>query len=270
MHTDWIEYVKSTTNATRHERDRIRRVLRLLYQQFDGVFVLNTEHRDWLTSHEMQLEEDRVLLTAHHANPPLASVPPVSKRDLFPDATDDTPVLFIACRLSEEKGLLDLPGILASAREQLPDLKLVLAGEGPLRHRLERELPDARFLGWVDQQTLASMYAGLDLFIFPSRFDTFGNVLLEAFSNGMPAIAYDCKGPADIIEHRRSGYLVPDADEMARQIVAHFRWPDEREAMRAAALARAAQYQPDRIMTQFVSDLGLPAPACRLRARSAA
>ena len=270
MHTDWLEYIESTTNVTRHERDRVRRVLRMLYQQFDGVFVLNTEHQDWLAGHEMQLEEDKVLLTAHHAPRPSADVVPVDKSSLFADASNDTPVLFIACRLSEEKGLLDMPGILERARRQLPELRLVLAGEGPLRERLEQELPDARFLGWVDQQQLASLYAGLDLFVFPSRFDTFGNVLLEAFANGMPAIAYDCKGPRDIIQHGSCGYLVETADDMAAGIVEHFLWPDQRDAMRAAALARAGDYHPDKIMTQFVSDLGLPAPSCKLSTRSAA
>jgi len=270
MHTDWIEYIRCTTDATRHERDRIRRVLRLLYEQFDGIFVLNSDHRDWLVGHEMLLRPERIFLTAHHAKLQHKQVTPVDKRSLFADATEETPVLFIACRLSEEKGLLDLPEMLRIARRELPDLRLVVAGQGPLESALRETLPDALFLGWVDQDRLAAMYAGLDLFVFPSRFDTFGNVLLEAFAQGMPAIAYNCKGPKDIVQHGRSGYLVDDVRGMAQQVVAHFRWPDERAAMRAAALERAADYQADRIMTQFVQDLGLPAPSCRLTRRSAA
>ena len=270
MHTDWIEYIQSTTGATRHERDRIRRILRLLYQQFDGLFVLNSEHREWLTGHEMQLDASRVMLSAHHVLPPSPDVVAVSKQSLFADATDDTPVLFVACRLSEEKGLLDLPGIMRLARAQLPDLRIVIAGSGPLEAKLAEQLPDALLLGWVDKERLGALYAGLDLFVFPSRFDTFGNVLLEAFAHGMPAVAYDTKGPKDIIEHGSSGYLVADPAAMAQSIVAHYRWPDERAAMRAAALERAAQYQPDRIMRQFVQDLGLPAPDCKRQRRSAA
>ena len=270
MHTDWIEYIKCTTNATRHERDRIRRLLRLLYSQFDGIFVLNSDHRDWLTGHEMQLESERVYLTAHSAPQPLPGVRPVDKRELFSGATEQTPVLFIACRVSREKGLFDLPQILASARQTLPDLRLVIAGCGPDEEELKAALPDALFLGWVDQQRLASFYAGLDLFVFPSRFDTFGNVLLEAFAYGMPAIAYNCKGPKDIIEHDVSGYLVDTPEQMAAQIVAHYQWPDRRAALRAGARHRAAQYGEDEIMTRFVQDLGLPAPACKLVRRSVA
>ena len=270
MHTDWIEYVRCTTKATQHERDRIRRVLRLLYSQFDGIFVLNREHQAWLAGYQMQLDPETIFLTAHQAPAPIENASPVRKQDLFENATDETPVLFIACRLSEEKGLSELPGILAQARRSIPDLRLVIAGTGPAEEELQDALPDACFLGWVDQERLGELYAGLDLFVFPSRFDTFGNVLLEAFVNGMPAIAFNCKGPADIIEHGVSGYLVDDSEQMAQQIVRHFQWPDERESMRAAARRRASDYSGDRIMTQFVQDLGLPAPACMLDHRSVA
>jgi glycosyltransferase involved in cell wall biosynthesis len=178
--------------------------------------------------------------------------------------------LFIACRLSAEKGIFDLPEIVALAKKSLPDLKLVIAGSGPAEEELKLELPDALFLGWVDRQMLASVYAGMDLFVFPSRFDTFGNVLLEAFAYGMPAVAYDCKGPRDIIEHNVNGYLAGDTHEMAALIISHFRNSEARHAMRVAARLRAAYYSPDRIMTQYVEDLGLPAPVCILEHRSAA
>ena len=270
MHTDWIEYIRCTSNATRHERDRVRRLLRLLYSQFDGVFVLNSDHRDWLTGNEMQLEPERVFLTAHHSPVAIPGLEPVDKRDLFSDAHADTPVLFIACRLSREKGVFDLPEVLRLARQRLPDLRLVIAGSGPDEGELKRLLPDALFLGWVDREHLAQLYLGLDLFVFPSRFDTFGNVLLEAFAYGMPAIAYNCKGPKDIIQHDRCGYLVEDAAEMARQVVEHYLWPDRRAEMRQHALARASQYKADDIMTRFIQDLGLPAPVCLLEHRSVA
>ncbi len=270
MHTDWIEYIKCTTQATQHERDRVRRLLRLLYSQFDGVFVLNREHRDWLTGFEMQLDKEKVFLTAHHAPEVAAPIKPIKKADLFADANDDTPVLFIACRLSAEKGIMDLPDIMARARKSLPNLKLVIAGSGPAEEELKALLPDARFMGWIDKATLASLYASLDMFVFPSRFDTFGNVLLEAFAHGMPAIAYDCKGPRDIIEHEVSGYLVDDPREMAAQIVSHFGWQARRNTMRTAARARAGHYSAERIMTQYVKDLGLPTPVHVVEQRSVA
>ena len=264
MHTDWLEYIEQSTSVTRHERDRVRRILRLIYSQFDGIFVLNTEHQDWLASHEMGIPPEKVFLTAHHAAPAIEGVTPIKKEQIFPDATAATPVLLAAGRLSREKGCQDIIDIYRSARKRLPDLRLVVAGTGPEEEAMRAALPEAHFLGWVSQEELAAYYQGLDLFIFPSRFDTFGNVLLEAFSNGMPAISYRCKGPADIIRHNECGYLVSTADEMSAQIVEHFASPSRHADLRRAALARAKDFNADRIMSQFIADMGLEPPACSL------
>jgi hypothetical protein len=108
MHTDWIDFVKHTTDLNRHERDRIRRLLRALYHQFDGVFVLNTDHRLWLTGHEMGLPEHSVHLTAHHTEASAQVSMPMRKAELFAGANAQTPVLFMAGRISKEKGVLEL------------------------------------------------------------------------------------------------------------------------------------------------------------------
>ncbi|MGR9074378.1 MAG: glycosyltransferase [Gammaproteobacteria bacterium] len=257
MHTDWLDFVKNTTDLNRHERDRIRRALRFLYRQYGGVFVLNNEHRDWLTGHEMQLAPENVFLTAHHARAPERRALPARKADLFQGAGPDTPVLFFASRLSREKGILDLPGIVSRARRQLPDLKIVIAGSGPAEEELRNLLPGALYLGWLDKTRIAELYLGLDLFIFPSRFDTFGNVVLEAFSYGMPVVAYDCKGPRDIVENNVSGYLVDDVEQMAERIVAFFAETTRREAMKRNALRRASDYRAEPIMDRFLRDLGV-------------
>lgn len=260
MHTDWIDFITHATRLNQHERDRVRRLMRALYSRFDGVFVLNREHRDWLTGHEMQLPEERVFLTAHHTAPRDLQVQPARKADLIPGANDQTPVLFIACRLSREKGIFDLPEVVREARLSVPGLKIVIAGSGPASADLQKAIPDAVFVGWQTREQLASLYLGLDLFVFPSRFDTFGNVLLEAMTHGMPALAYNCKGPKDIIEHDVSGYLVEDTDTMAEAVVRFFSDRDGRTVMRENARKRAARFQAEPIMQQFLADLGLDYP----------
>jgi len=260
MHTDWIDFIAHTTNLNQHERDRVRRLMRALYSRFDGVFVLNREHRDWLTGHEMQLPEDKVFLTAHHTALRDLQVQPARKSELIPGANDKTPVLFIACRLSREKGIFDLPEIVQEARLSLPNLQIVVAGSGPASEDLQRALPDAVFLGWQTREQLASLYLGLDLFVFPSRFDTFGNVLLEAFTHGMPAVAYNCKGPKDILEHGVSGYLTEDVSTMAEAVVDFFSGSTNRNVMAENARKRAARFQAEPIMRKFLEDLGLDYP----------
>lgn len=257
MHTDWMEFIRETTDLNQHERDRIRRALRFFYKQYSGVFVLNQEHREWLIGHQMELEADKVFLTAHHTAPVDESIQPISKQELFADADDDTPVLLFASRISKEKGIFDLPDIFEQVRQTLPDVRLVIAGSGPAQEELQKRLPEAHFTGWLDRQSIRSLYAGLDMMVFPSRFDTFGNVILEAFTYGMPVISYDCKGPKDIIEHEKSGFLVETKEQMAARIIQFLQSADMQNQMRRNAKERVLSYQADPIMSQFMVDLGL-------------
>ncbi|MDP5132271.1 MAG: glycosyltransferase [Paraglaciecola sp.] len=270
MHTDWIDFIKHTTDLNQYERDRVRRLMRALYNRYDGIFVLNQEHKAWLTGHEMQLNKEQVFLTAHHTQARDVQVQRVHKDTLIPGATEDTPVLFIACRISQEKGIFDLPKIVAIAKQQLPELKIVIAGAGPATEKLKQKLPDAIYLGWQNKKQLAALYLGLDLFVFPSRFDTFGNVILEAFVHGMPTIAYNCKGPRDIIQHEVNGYLVDDVEAMARHIVQFFTDKKQQGAMGQKARQRANDYQAEPIMRQFLTDLGLDCPAVYHQQRTVA
>jgi len=270
MHTDWLDFIKHTTDLTKHERDRVRRALRVFYKQYSGLFVLNSDHRNWLIGHEMNLDSENVLLTAHHTQARDLSVQAINKAELFPDANKDTPVLFIACRLSKEKGIFDLPEILKQARYSIPDLKIVIAGSGPAEKELKEQMPEELFLGWVDKKRIAQFYMSLDLFVFPSRFDTFGNVILESFVYGMPVVAYNHKGPKDIIKNDINGYLVDNIEQMSQKIVSYFSNESKQVSMKKNALLRADEYQAEPIMNKFIEDMGLSVPVVKLEQRSVA
>jgi glycosyltransferase involved in cell wall biosynthesis len=260
MHTDWIDFLTHATDLNQYERDRVRRLMRALYNRFDGIFVLNSEHQNWLCGYEMQLDAEKVFLTAHHTQARNFTIKPIDKCEIIPGATQATPILFIACRVSKEKGLFDLPEIIAEARKKLPDLRLVIAGSGPATDELKEAIPDATFLGWQSKQQLAQLYLSLDIFIFPSKFDTFGNVILESFVHGMPTIAYNCKGPKDIIEHRKSGFLCETKADMTNAVIEYFQSSTLQSNMRNAALNRASQYQAEPIMDTFMRNVGLNPP----------
>ncbi|MBU2871834.1 glycosyltransferase [Colwellia sp. E2M01] len=264
MHTDWIDFIKHGTELNQYERDRVRRLMRALYNRYDGIFVLNSDHQQWLSSHEMQLDEEKIFLTAHHTQARNPNIVKRNKSDIVLGATDDTPILFIACRISKEKGLFDLPVIITKAKEKIPNLKLVIAGSGPateeLKIALSEVMPDATFLGWQSKEQMAALYLSLDLFIFPSKFDTFGNVILESFVHGMPTLAYNCKGPKDIIEHGKNGFLCETKIDMANAVVEFFSTPALQKTMRANALVRASEYQAEPIMGTFMENVGLDIP----------
>lgn len=113
------------------------------------------------------------------------------------------PIFINVGRVAVEKNLeaflaLDLPG------------SKVIVGDGPQRASLERRYPNAHFVGVKVGEELARAYASADVFVFPSRTDTFGNVLLEALASGLPVAAYPVMGPLDILGDSDAGILDED------------------------------------------------------------
>src|ERR1700742_4168309 len=116
------------------------------------------------------------------------------------------PVFVCVGRVAVEKNLeafLDL---------DLPGTKLIV-GDGPARASLERKYPQAKFLGARQGEALAEAYAAADVFVFPSRTDTFGLVLLEALASGLPVAAFPVTGPRDVIGAAPVGALNEDLRE---------------------------------------------------------
>ena len=116
------------------------------------------------------------------------------------------PVFLSVGRLAVEKNLeafleLDLPGT------------KVVVGDGPQRANLQRRYRDAVFLGEQFGEQLAETYAAADAFVFPSRTDTFGLVLLEALASGVPVAAFPVTGPRDVIGNAPVGVLNDDLRE---------------------------------------------------------
>lgn len=105
----------------------------------------------------------------------------------------------------------------------------VLVGEGPDRERLERKYKDAHFIGVKTGAALADCYRAADVFVFPSRTDTFGMVLIEALACGLPVAAYPVSGPVDILTEDFLGAVDEDLAIAARKAAA-----SDNKAARAA------------------------------------
>ena len=141
-------------------------------------------------------------------------------RSRFSAAQDD-PLLGCVGVLSPDKGQEWLIRALALLRKKFPGAKLVLAGDGPCRKKLEllaRELGLQNavvFTGFVSD--VESIYAALDVFLLPSFFEALSNALMSAMAFGVPSIAFHSGGPAEIIENEKSGLLVsgPDVEEIS-------------------------------------------------------
>jgi glycosyltransferase involved in cell wall biosynthesis len=113
------------------------------------------------------------------------------------------PVFLCVGRVAVEKNLEAFLGL------DLPGTK-VIVGDGPARAALTRKYPQAVFLGARQGEALAQAYAAADVFVFPSKTDTFGLVLLEALASGLPVAAFPVTGPRDVIGNEPVGALNDD------------------------------------------------------------
>jgi len=149
------------------------------------------------------------------------------------------PVFLFVGRVAVEKNLPAFLGL------DLPGTKLVV-GDGPQRKELERRYPDAVFVGAKVGTELASYFARADVFVFPSRTDTFGLVLLEAMACGTPVAAFPVRGPIDVIKDPAAGVLDEDLGAAALAALALDRDKVRRYAQR---------YSWEQSSRQFLSSL---------------
>lgn len=161
---------------------------------------------------------------------------------------------------------MEIPAIFAGIRARIPGARLAFAGTGPCMDRLREACPEAAFLGWLGADRLAEAYSAADLLLLPSWFDTFSCSLLEALGCGLPAVAFDTKGPRDILAGESGGLLAESPEGMAAMAADLLQDPDRLRRLKSRALQRAGDFRPESIMNDMLRDLGLSdgAPAAAL------
>lgn len=161
------------------------------------------------------------------------------------------PIFLSVGRVAREKNLT------AFLSGDLPGSKVVV-GDGPQLVALRRRFPEVHFLGGRRHDELAALYASADVFVFPSRTDTFGLVLLEALACGLPVAAYPVAGPLDVIGASGTGVL---DDDLRAAALAALRIPRER------CRAHALKFTWRQSAQQFLQNLQpIPLPAYLPRA----
>jgi glycosyltransferase involved in cell wall biosynthesis len=152
---------------------------------------------------------------------------------------DRDQVLGFVGRLSIEKNV----ALLARVQEELEqqghkNFRFLIVGHGAEEGWLGKRLPRAEFAGVLRGEELAEAYASMDLFVFPSHTDTFGNVVLEALASGVPAIVTPNGGPCTIVRDGETGRIVQD-EEFAAAVAGVVGDPVNHAEMRQAARAYA-------------------------------
>jgi glycosyltransferase involved in cell wall biosynthesis len=163
--------------------------------------------------------------------------------------------LLFAGRVSVEKNLPMLAEAFRKLCEKRRDAALVIAGDGPYLEKMRSELSHlpAYFLGYQDDENLPALYASSDLFVFPSRTDTLGQVVMEAQASGLPAIVTPDGGPKESIDDGRSGVVVPETTAARWAAAINELLDDEprRQRLSQAAAQRSSRYSLAKTFDHF-------------------
>ncbi len=118
-------------------------------------------------------------------------------------------------RLAGEKNLPLLLRAFKAVRSEQPLARLLLVGDGPLEQEVRSQCPSAILVGCKQGEDLARHYASMDLFLFPSLTETYGNVVAEALASGLPVVGFQRAAAGELITQGRQGYLVEEASGTA-------------------------------------------------------
>jgi glycosyltransferase involved in cell wall biosynthesis len=158
-------------------------------------------------------------------------------------------VVLYSGRLVERKGIRDLTAAIPRVLRAAPETQFVLAGGPPgvpgrdladlwLPRSLDAALlPRVHFTGWLSPHDLTDWYQAADILVVPSRYEPFGMVVLEGMLHALPIIASDTGGPAEILQHRRTGLIFrpQDVDQLTAYIIELVQSPDLRAKLGLAA-----------------------------------
>jgi len=189
----------------------IEQAMRWFYSAMDEVYVPTNEYialleQRGIEHHKMRLFK-RGIDTKLFAPDPAARAA-MMKRYNIPEGT----FLLFAGRISQDKNLDFLLEIQNRLLIRHPDTQLIIAGDGPYMRTFREKasiVNNVHILGEIKYHDLPVLYAGSDLFVFPSNTDTFGMVVLEAQACGLPAIVSNQGGPKEVIRDHATGLIIP-------------------------------------------------------------
>lgn len=227
-HTQFPDYVEARSGVP---AEWVWRYIRWFHAPAQSILASTPSIREALVAHGLsQVRHWGRGVDLANFRPGLAKHPAM--------AVLDGPVQLYVGRVAVEK---NLEAFLASGH---PGTKVVV-GDGPARAALEANYPEVRFLGPLFGTELASAYAAADVFVFPSRTDTFGLVMIEALACGTPVAAYPVTGPVDI--------LTPETGAMDANLDVAIAAALTRD--RAACAAYGASFTWEASAAQFLSAL---------------
>jgi glycosyltransferase involved in cell wall biosynthesis len=242
-HTAIPQYVQILTGDANIE-DLAWKYILWYYSQMDVIYAPSRSTRDELIDKGIKPEKIRIYprgINVEKFNP-AHRTDRLEKQFNF---SGGITLLYVG-RVSKEKNIHLLGRAFETLARKRPDLRLVIVGDGPYLDAMQRAMKGVpcHFTGYLRGTALSEIYAGADLFLFPSTTDTFGNVVLEAQASGLPVIVTDQGGPCENMIDGQTGLVVPGDDSEALQ-EAMASLVDHPDRMRRMGMA-ARQYMEQR------------------------
>jgi len=238
-HTDFPAYV-DRLSGSRIMTGGTSAFMKWFYRPATIVFARSSEYHDILVNLGVprnRLRTIRPAINLQRFNPDYCNKHVWNQFGV----TEPLKLLYIG-RVSVEKNLQLLVDAFKQISSRRKDIAFIVAGDGPFREPMKKMLEGtpAYVVGVQTDKTLAEMYACADLFAFPSRTDTLGQVVMEAQACGLPALVTDEGGPKTIVLHEQTGRVVAgnDVSHWAREIERLIDDPETRQRMGRAAAER--------------------------------
>ncbi len=255
----WVaKHAKIPIVTTEHDPFRLeglkRKIKQMTLAKSDQIIAISLDNFRHLSDY------------GEHVKNRLNLIPNGIESDRFFDNHDKAPLpvqkgdVVIACiaELHERKGHKYLLRAFSKLQIEFPNLNLLIVGIGPVERDLKEKyanFPNIHFLGW--REDIPQILRASDIVVLPSLKEAFGLVILEAMASGVVAVATDNGGAKDIIEHGKSGYLVPpaNAEKMAQVIRTILTNPDQKRDIEKAALERVKTHFTAEVMAQKTAEV---------------
>ena len=236
-HTDLAEYTR-VLSGRQWLGDLFGRYMRWSYRHCSHVLVPSAATRHLATA--SGIDPARVGVWVRGVS--TTQFTPARRDQALRDAwrvPDGGIAVLYAGRLSVEKGLDMVPALATRLRVLGIPHRFVFVGAGPMDATLAARCPGAVFLGALAHDDVAVAMASADVFLFPSRTDTAGNVVLEAQASGLPVLVTPDGGPRENMQDDVTGVICAEVGQFAGALAGFVRTPARRQAMAAAARAYA-------------------------------
>jgi glycosyltransferase involved in cell wall biosynthesis len=235
FHTDLAAYT-STLSGSARLGSLMRKYMRWHYGKCVKILAPSSHTRRLLI--DAKADPGKVDLWVRGVDTGLFS--PAKRSQALRDSwhvSNRRPALLYVGRVSKEKQLLMLPAVQDRLHALGVEHRFVFAGGGPLLPELQRRMPDAVFTGPLSRDAVANVFASADVFVFPSRTDTAGNVVLEAQASGLPVVISGTGGPRENMVAGQTGTVchLDEPDEWASTLARILRDPVRQAEMRIAA-----------------------------------